>query len=64
MDGKMSNVDPNPMTLEALGYGDSGPAAAERIDDHIAFVRACLDDSLKESFGLLRGVSEAFGSMR
>ena len=40
---------------------DGRPAAAERVEHHVAGIAAGADDALQKSQGLLGGVAEAFG---
>ncbi len=56
----MGNVDADPAAVEALGYLDGGAAAAEGIEDDIAFIGAGFDNAFEEGFGFLGGVAEAF----
>jgi hypothetical protein len=59
-DGQVCDVDPDPVPLELLGRCDGRSAAAKRIEDEIAFVRAGQDDPFEQSFRLLRGIAETF----
>jgi hypothetical protein len=44
-----------PATVQALRYRDRGPAPAERVEDHIAFIAAGGDDALKYASGFCVG---------
>ena len=43
------------------GGGDGSATAAEGIEDNVAFVRRSADYSFEQGFGLLCGVTDAFG---
>ena len=58
-DGEVGNVDADPAAVEALGYLNGGAAAAEGVEDEVAFVGAGFDDAFEEGFGFLGGVAEA-----
>ena len=59
-DGEVGDVDPDPAAIEALGYLNGGAAAAEGIEDYVAFVGAGLDNAFEEGLGFLGGVAEPF----
>jgi endonuclease/exonuclease/phosphatase family metal-dependent hydrolase len=63
-DREARDVDSDPLPLMLLRRMHRRPATAERIEDHglVAFVRAHLDDSLKERQRLLCRITEAFFS--
>jgi hypothetical protein len=58
-DGEMGDVDADPAPAQALRDLDGGAAAAEGVEDDVAFVGAGANDAFEESFGFLRGVAEA-----
>ena len=58
-DGDVGDVDADPASLEALGDGNSGAAAAEGVEDDIALVAAGVDDAFEQGFWLLCGIAEA-----
>ena len=60
VDGQVGDVDADPAALQAFGHGHRGAAAAEGVQDHVAFVAAGPDDALQQGFRLLGGVAEAF----
>src|SRR5207237_282602 len=47
-------------TLKRFCCGDGGPASAEGIEYHVAFVGAGRDDSFEERFRLLGRIAEPF----
>lgn len=61
---QMRYVYSNPVSLQFLGGVDARAATAKWVEDYIAFIRACCDDPLQESLRLLRGIAEAFLSLR
>ena len=58
-DGEVGDVDADPAAVEALRDLDGGAAAAEGIENEVAFVGAGFDDAFEEGFGFLGGVAEA-----
>ena len=63
-DGEVGNVDADPAAIEALRDLDGGAAAAERVEDYVAFVGTGFDDAFEEGFGLLGGIAEALLGLR
>ena len=61
-DGQMRDVNADPAPFQPLGHGDGGAAAAEGVQDHIAFVAGGIDNALQQRLGLLGGVAEAFSA--
>ena len=59
-DGQVGNVDADPAAVEPLRDLNGGAAAAEGIEDQIAFVGTGFEDAFEQGFGLLGGVAEAF----
>ena len=57
-DGEVGDVDADPAAVEALRDLDGGAAAAEGVEDEVAFVGTGFDDAFEEGFGLLGGVAE------
>src|SRR3990167_1386264 len=47
-DGQVGDVYSDPPPLEALGYGDGSPAAAEGVEDEITLFAARVDDALQK----------------
>ncbi len=47
-DGKVGDVDANPLPTELFRRMDGGAAVAERVEHHIAGVRRGVEDALKE----------------
>ena len=54
----MGDVDADPAAVEALRDLNGGAAAAEGIEDEIAFVGTGFDDAFEEGFGFLGWVAE------
>lgn len=63
-DGKVGDVDADPVSFELLCDGNGGAAAAEGVEDGVAFVTAGFDDSFEQGLGLLGWVAETFGGLR
>lgn len=63
-DSEVSDINTDPATIKTLRDGGRSAAATERVENHIAFVRAGLDDTFEKSFGLLRGITKALCSPR
>ncbi len=59
-DGKVGDVDANPLSPEFFGGVDGGAAAAERVKHHVAGVGRGGDDAFEQSDRLLGGVAKAF----
>ena len=57
-DGEVGDVDADPAAVEALRDLDGGAAAAEGIENDVAFVGTGFDDAFEEGFGFLGGVAE------
>ena len=53
-------IDSRPLAVQTLRGDACGRAAAERIQNRIAFVRGRLDDPLQQRDRLLRGISDPF----
>lgn len=58
-EGGRAYVDPDPLAVKTLGHRDRRATAAERVEDHIAWIAAGLDDPSQKALRLLRWVSEA-----
>lgn len=63
-DGKVRNVDADPLAIELLHRMNCGPAAAEGIKDNIAFVGRRGDSPLKKRQRLLSWIAKTFLSLR
>src|ERR1035437_3533559 len=61
---KVGDIDSNPFALEFLGSVDARPATTERVEDDVALIRTCTDDSFKEGLRLLGRVSESLLGLR
>jgi hypothetical protein len=58
--GKMRDVDADPLPAEFFRGMNGGAAAAKGIEDDVAGVGGGGDDAFEQRDGLLRGVAEAF----
>ena len=58
--GQMGDVDADPMTLEALGDGDSCTAPTEGVEDQLPFAATGFDDAFQKGLGLLGRIAQAF----
>ena len=54
-DGEVGDVDADPAAVEALGDLDGGAAAAEGVEDDVAFVGTGFENAFEEGFGLWVG---------
>jgi len=59
-DGEVGDVDADPAAAEALGYLNGGAAAAEGVEDHVAFVGTGFEDAFEERERFLRWIPESF----
>ena len=62
-DGEVGDVDADPAAVEFLGDLNGGSAAAEGVEDYVAFVGGGAEDAFEESFGFLGGIAETFLSL-
>ncbi len=58
-DSKVRDVNPDPVALQALSYGDGGATAAERVEDDIVLIAPCFYDPRQQFLGLLRRVAQS-----
>jgi len=58
--GDIGDVNADPPSAQPLGDGDGGPAAAEGVEDDVAFVAASEEDAFEQGLGLLGGIAQAF----
>src|SRR5580704_3482285 len=63
VNGEMSDIDADPATVQLLRGVDGGAAAAERIENQIAFVGGGGNDAFKQREGLLGRVAEVLMSL-
>ena len=62
--GKVCNINADPVAIESLGDGYRRAATTERIQHRITDVATRFYYALKEGFWLLRGVSNALIGLR
>ena len=62
-DGEMGDVDANPAAVEFLRDLNGGAAAAEGVEDYVAFGRGDSEDALEQGFWLLGRIAEALLSL-
>ena len=63
-DGEVGDVNPDPAAVEAFGHYGRCAAAAERVQDEVAFVAAGADDAVQQRFRLLSRITETFRRTR
>jgi hypothetical protein len=56
----VGDVDANPAAVELLSNLNCGAAAAERVEDNIAFFRRGTNNAFQQRFGLLGRVAKPF----
>ena len=62
-DGEVGDVDADPAAVELLGDLDGGAAAAEGVEDYVAFVGTAADNPFEQTLWFLGVVSQFFGFM-
>ncbi len=60
VNSQMGNINAEPAPVELLRRHHRRPAAAEGVKDNIAFIGACLNDTLKKSNGFLSFITKTF----
>src|SRR5260370_4001460 len=63
-DCQMSDIDTYPSAVKTLGRRYRRATATERVEHDIALVAAAINNSLKQGFGLLCGISETLCRLR